>query len=251
MAKTILFHFPPDASYKKYVEPYGGSAALMLCKPLGHVEIYNDIEQNVYCLFKVLSDEGMFKAFKRLCDLALYSEQIRDEMKVALEDSDFLSMYQRAFVFWYVNRTSYNGVGGLNVMPVIRRGMSKSTSDFLSSVDRLKELHDRLSAVIVLNQDALKLIKKHDGTNTFMYLDPPYHPDTRSSGGYKHDYTVEDHRALIELLLECKSKILLSGYDCDDYSWLAHKFKKVKFDVSSLDGKNRVKVREEVLWRNY
>ena len=249
MANSIAVHFPVPSSYTTYVEPFGGGATMLLSQPIGHVEIYNDIYENVYSLFKVLSDKTMFEEFKHKCDLALYSSQIKAELKLDLESK--LTLVDRAFAFWYVNRTSYNGVGGMNIMKIIRRGMSKSTSDFLSSVDRLKEIHDRLSAVIVLNEDSIRLIKKMDADNAFMYLDPPYHPSTRSSGDYVHDYTEQDHENLISAVLTLKGKVLLSGYDCQAYDRLLTKFTKVKFDVSMLDGNNAVKLKEETLWKNY
>ena len=249
MANSVAAHFPDPSSYTTYIEAFGGGGTMLLSQPIGHVEVYNDIYENVYSLFKVLSDKSMFDEFKHKCDLALYSSQIKAELKADLKSS--LSMVDRAFAFWYVNRTSYNGVGGMNIMKVIRRGMSKSTSDFLSSVDKLKELHDRLSAVIVLNEDSIKLIQRMDSSSAFMYLDPPYHPSTRSSGDYVHDYTEQDHETLISTVLTLKGKILISGYDCKEYDRLLSKFTKVKFDVSTLDGNNAVKMKEETLWKNY
>ncbi len=75
-------------------------------------------------------------------------------------------MVERAFSFFYVNRTSHNGVGGFSKNTYIRRGMSKSVSDFLSAIDRLPELHDRLSKVIVTNKDDLTWAENHaDKTN--------------------------------------------------------------------------------------
>lgn len=249
MANSIAEHFPAADSYTTYIEGFGGGGTMLLSQPIGHVEIYNDIYENVYSLFKVLSNKTMFEEFKNKCDLALYSSQIKAELKTDLKSK--LNVVDRAFAFWYVNRTSYNGVGGMNIMKVIRRGMSKSTSDFLSSVDKLKEIHDRLSAVIVLNEDSIKLIKRMDSSNAFIYLDPPYHPSTRSAGDYVHDYTGQDHETLISTVLDLNGKVLISGYDCKEYDRLLSKFTKVKFDVSTLDGNNAVKMKEETLWKNY
>lgn len=249
MSKKINLHFPEPSSYLTYVEAYGGSGAMLLSNPIGHVEIYNDIYENVYSLFKVLSNNVLFDEFKRRCDIAIYSAQLKKEYKEKLRLN--ISIVDRAYYFWYINRTSYNGVGGMNIMKIIRRGMSKSTSDFLSSVDKLKEIHDRLSAVIILNEDALSLIKRMDSDNTFMYLDPPYHLSTRSSGGYIHDYTDTNHESFIDLVLTLKAKVLISGYACEAYKRLDTKFDRIDFDVSMSDGNNSVKMKVESLWKNY
>ena len=44
-------------------------------------------------------------------------------------------------MFWYVTRTSYNGLGGYNYDMHVRRKMSKGISDFLSSIDKMTEIH--------------------------------------------------------------------------------------------------------------
>ena len=101
--------------------------------------------------------------------------------------------------------------------------MSKSVSDYLSAIDGLYEIHNRLSGVIVHNTDGIKLIEKWDKENTFMYLDPPYALETRSSGRYKHDMTNEDQDRLLKTLLSINNaKVLVSGYNCDRYSILVN-----------------------------
>jgi DNA adenine methylase len=245
-----LEHFPQDADYKIYVEPYGGSAAMLLSRPLsGHVEVYNDIYENVYSLFKCLSDKVLFDELKRKCDLAIYSAQLRKEYKEKLKLN--ITIVDRAYYFWYVNRTSHNGIGGFSCNCVIRRNMSKATSDFLSCIDRLPELHDRLSAVIIENRDALELMERFNQDNVFMYLDPPYHQDTRGSARYVHDYTDEQHEKFIDLVLTLKAKVLISGYACEAYKRLETKFKRIDFTVNTIDGNFDPKTKVESLWKNY
>lgn len=80
MYNRILEHFPPAGSYRTYIEPFGGSYAIGLNMPyVPPVEIYNDLEKNVYSLFKVLSDGALFDEFKNRCDLAFYSADLRKE----------------------------------------------------------------------------------------------------------------------------------------------------------------------------
>ena len=250
MFNEILEHFPADSEYKIYLEPYGGSGAMLLSRPLsGHVEIYNDIYENVYSLFKCLSDKALFDELKARCDLALYSSQLRAEYKEKLKEK--LSLPERAYYYWYVNRSSHNGVGGWSVNCCVRRKMSKATSDFLSCIDRMGELHDRLSAVIIENRDAIKLIKKYDQSNVFIYCDPPYHHDTRGSSRYVHDYTDEQHEEFIDACLASQAKILVSGYACPAYVRLETKFKRIDFEVNTIDGTFEKKTKVESLWKNY
>ena len=103
------------------------------------VEIYNDLERNVYSLYKVLSDKDLFPKFKEKCDLIFYDEDLRKEFKNKLK-SDDLDLVDRAFYFFYVNRTSHNGIGGFSCNTVIRRNMSKSISDMLNRAEYVNKV---------------------------------------------------------------------------------------------------------------
>jgi DNA adenine methylase len=250
--KIIHDNFPPKSSYDIYVEAFGGGANVLLFKEQFGVEIYNDLEQNVYSLFKVISDKSLFSKFKVLCDLAIYSHQLRDEYREDLK-KDNIDIVERAFKYFYVNRCSVNGVGGFSIATCIRRNMSKSVSDFLSTIDGLQQLHNRLSSAIIENTDGIGLIKKFDRDRVFMYLDPPYSWSVRGSARYKVDMTNEQQKELVDVLLNIKkAKILLSGYDCNEYKTLTDNgWNKIKFDVKTQDGNRKPKIKTEVLWMNY
>lgn len=172
MFNDIIKHFPSKDEYDTYIEPFSGSYSIGLkLEDVPKIEIYNDLDRNVYSLYKVLANPEMFSRFKDRCDLILYNEDLRKEFKDLLK-TDNLSIEDRAFYFFYVNRTSHNGVGGFSKNTYIRRNMSKSISDFLSSVDRLPELHNRLSNLIVTNTDGIELIKKHNDQKTLIYCQP-------------------------------------------------------------------------------
>jgi len=250
--ETIYDHFPSQNIYDIYIEPFGGAANVLLGKPQFGIEIYNDLEENIYSLFKIISDKTLFSKFKEMCDLAIYSRQLRDEYKEDLKKND-LDTLQRAFKYFYVNRTSVNGIGGFSVAQIIRRNMSKSTSDFLSSIDGLDTIHNRISSVIIEKTDGLKLIEKYDKNKVFMYLDPPYVWSERSPTRYKVDMTNKQQEELINLLIGLKNaKILLSGYNCELYKKLTDNgWSKFDFSVSMMDGNRKPKTSIEVLWKNY
>jgi DNA adenine methylase len=252
MKYDIIEHFPEKGSYGVYIEPFGGGASILFAMEPTPVEIYNDLEENVYSLFKVVSDKELFHQFKQLCDLCYFSRQLRDEYEQELKRDD-LTMVQRAFKYWYVNRSSYSGSGGFSINLSIRRGMSKSTSDFLSTVDNLINIHERLSRVVIEHTDGINLIKKYNSENIFLYCDPPYHSSTRVPGAkYKCDMTDEQHKELIDALLECKSKVIVSGYNNPEYDKLVVAgWKKIDFDVNTIDSKRSPRVKVESLWKNY
>lgn len=243
MTDIIINQFPKD--YDIYVEGFGGGASVLFQKTQVWIEVYNDLEENVYSLFKVLSDKEMFERLKARMDLTYYSAQIREEYKELLKTE--VSLEDRAYYFLCVNRSSFNGVGGFSTTHIVRRNMSKSTSDFLSMIDKLPETHNRLSSVIIEHRDIMDLIDKYDRSNVFMYLDPPYVISTRaSSQKYECDMTDEQHKKLVDRLLACRCKWLVSGYDNSIYDKLTNKFGKMEFK-SPNSGSSAT----EILWKNY
>jgi DNA adenine methylase len=248
-ASKILEHFPEGYQTMNYIEPFCGSAALLFHKERSDVEIINDLDKNIYSLFKVLIDNSKFDEFKYKCDLSIYSEQLFKEYLKSLKNDD-LSLVERAYKYFYCNRVAYNGLGGFSSSAVVRRKMSKSASDFLSAIDGLPEVHNRLSGVIIHNTDALELIQKWDKPNTFMYCDSPYALETRSSGGYKHDMTNEDQDRYIDILLGIKcARMIISGYNCDRYKALEENgYIRIDFEVKTQDTKRVAKSKIESLW---
>lgn len=251
-ANKILSYFPPEYQNMTYIEPFCGSAALLFHKEKSKVEIINDLDNNIYSLFKVLIDKDNFTKFKDMCDLTPYSEKLLNEFSKDIK-KDNISLLERAYKFFYCNRVSYNGVGGFSSSGVVRRNMSKSVSDYLSAIDGLYDVHNRLSGVVVHNTDALKLIDKWDKENTFMYLDPPYALETRSSGGYKHDMTDEDQDNLLKKLISIKNaKVLVSGYNCDRYSILEKNgWSRIDMEIKTQNNNRVGKSKTESLWYNY
>lgn len=251
MYNNILQYFPPKEEYDTYIEPFGGSYSVGLKMEPARVEIYNDLEQNVYSLYKVLSDPIMFTEFKEKCDLSVICSDFYYEYKELLRTDD-ISITERAFYFFYVNRLSFNGSGDFSTNISIRRSMSKSVSDFLSAIDRLPELHNRLSRIVMLNTDGNNLIKKYNNPRVLHYCDPPYEQSTRTSSRYKQDMDRDGHINFLDAVIGNKSKIIISGYECELYEQLTENgFKKYQFDVKVTGGNFKAKTKIEYIWTNY
>lgn len=251
MYNEIIRHFPrPD--YDVYVEPFSGTYTVGLHMPyVPEMEVFNDLERNVYTLYKVIKDESMFAEFRRMLELTPYHEDVRYDARDALRRGE-LSEVERAYHYFVLNRFSRNGIGGWSVNMLGRRGMSKSISDYLSAVQRLPELHMRLQHVVIYNRDGLELIDRFNSPNCFLYCDPPYAWETRGATRYAVDNDNEWHARFVEKCLASSARILISGYACKTYEELERNgFVKETFDVRTIDGVMRPKTKTECLWRNY
>lgn len=197
-----------------YVEPFGGGASLLFAKPPSPVEVYNDLNEGLVNLFRVLRDPEQFAEFHRLVSLTPYSRAefnyCRDNWQ---EQGDPV---QRAYQFYAVARMSFSGRFGSGFSSALtssRRGMVDTASQWLSIIEQLPEIHTRLMRVQIECQDWRTILERYDMPETLFYLDPPYMPDTRSDKRYEHELTAEDHTELVDRLLGIQGQAILSGYD--------------------------------------
>ncbi|MCD6310811.1 MAG: DNA adenine methylase, partial [Candidatus Eremiobacteraeota bacterium] len=201
-----------------YIEVFGGGASLLFAKPPSPVEVYNDIDSGLVNFFRVLRDPDMFGRFYGKVVLIPFS---REEFKACKETWDKQGDPVESAVRWFVvARQSFSGVFGKGwgySRSSTSGGMAMKCKAWLSALELLPYIHARMIQVQVENRDFRKILETYDSPETFFYLDPPYHKDTRKNGRYRHEMNSRDHRDLVKLLLEIKGKALLSGYSHPDY----------------------------------
>lgn len=83
--------------------------------------------------------------------------------------------------------------------------------------------------------------------NELVYADPPYLHDTRTSNKrYRHEYTEDDHLALLEILKGLNCSVILSGYPSPLYDDALSDWNSKEYQSMTRGG-----VRTEKLWFNY
>jgi DNA adenine methylase len=216
MVAKLLRLMPP---HKVYVEVFGGGASLLFAKQPSPVEVYNDIDSDLVNLFRVLRDEEKFQRFYRLVSLTPYSREEYNFCRQTLEDCQ--DDVERAYKFFVLARQSFSGrifVGWSFSVAESTRGMAGACSRWLGVIEKLPEFHARTMRVQIEHNDFRKIIPTYDTPETFFYCDPPYVPDTRRLGqAYRYDMTLDDHKDLVNLLLQIKGKAMLSGYRHEVY----------------------------------
>jgi DNA adenine methylase len=89
---------------------------------------------------------------------------------------------------------------------------------------------------------------RFDTPETLFYCDPPYIPDARVSGKYRHELTPRDHRAIVDCVLAMRGMIILSGYDHETYKPLERAgWKRVDYHVRTHASDYRAR-RVESIW---
>jgi DNA polymerase-1 len=254
LARRIVGLMPP---HTHYVEPYFGGGAVLLAKdPEGVSEVANDLNGDLATFWRVLQDPDAFTHFLRLAAAVPFSEQEWQDARDGLRDRPDADPVRRAAWFFVACRQSMAGRMA-EFSPLsrsrTRRGQNEQASAWLTAVEGLPAVHERLRRVVILNRPALEVIRSQDGPGTLFYCDPPYLPQTRTSPDvYVHEMTEEDHRRLLELLRSCEGKVMLSGYPSPLYAEALTGWSRHTFDVANHAAGARTKGREtEVLWCNW
>lgn len=221
MIKKLLELLPPHESYRIFVEVFGGGASLLFAKRPSPVEVYNDINEGLFNLFSVLRDPEKFEEFKRLVELTPFS---RKEYHHARETYNETKGDVERAVKWYIMaRQSFGGHFGAGwgyTIDSSSRGMAAAVSGYLSAVEMLPQIHQRIMRVQVDCDTFERVIERYDTPDTLFYCDPPYVPDTRTQTKYPDEMTREDHERLVDILLSVEAKVMLSGYPNDIYKRL-------------------------------
>lgn len=253
LASRIIALMPPHIHY---VEPYFGGGAVLFRKPAeGYSEVVNDLHTHLAGFWKVLSCPLLFEEFQRRCQgMAL----VEDRWKESRKPAEHPSQVDCAVDFFIRYRQSRQGLGtsfATLSRNRTRRGMNEQASSWLSAVESLPEAHERLRRVVVLNQDALAVIRSQDGPNTLFYLDPPYLQETRvSPTAYEHEMTTTQHATLLRRLTSITGKFILSGYRSNLYDTVAetHNWHRVDIQIDNKASSRKTKeTKTECLWMNY
>lgn len=211
LAQKLIPFIPKHHSY---IEVFAGGAGVFWAKGISDMEVLNDLDSGLVNFYRVIRDPVKFEQFRHLVELRPYSREEFNYCKRTWRDCD--DDIDRAARWFVVARQSFNAVFGGSWKRETKRsarGMCAEVSGYLSVVERLPEIHERLRTVQVENRDFRKVLQEYDAPDAFFYLDPPYIKDTRRAPNvYQHEMSNDDHGDMVDILLGIKGKVILSGY---------------------------------------
>jgi DNA adenine methylase len=202
-----------------------GGASLFFARKPAAVEVLNDLNGDLVNLFRCLQDPKTFPELQHRIRYTLYS---RAEFGRAIDilNGDETDPVLRAWAMFVAANQSFAGkydvIGNWGkAIHESARGIAAENNKWIMRLSMLEDWHRRLLMVQIDNRDALEVIRYYDNLDAVFYLDPPHHPDTWDvSQGYDHVADASHHEQLVELILQCKGTVVLSGYDHPIYQSL-------------------------------
>ena len=198
---TRLLGLMPD--HTCYVEPFAGGAALLFLRDPARVEVLNDINGELVCMYRVVQHhlEELVRQFR----WALASRKMFEWAQ--MQRPETLTDVQRAARFLFLQRSSFAG-------KVSSRSYGTATTatpriNLLRIEEELSAAHLRLAEVYIEHLPWRECIARYDRPHTLHYCDPPYW-DTE---GYGVEFGLEQYEALAEVMRTCGGKVMLSIND--------------------------------------
>lgn len=195
--KTVYFpeilKFFPD--HRRYVEPFGGSAAVLLNKPPSYLEIYNDLDGDIVHFFKVCRERCT--ELQEWLQHVPYSRELYnrwvDEFYEGHRPEDDI---ERAGRWFYLRYTQFNG--SLDKRSGFKTGGKRNEArSFRGSTETLEKVTDRFQEVTIECQPYHQVLDRYDHPDTLTYLDPPYYGTDRTYYRIGDDF---DHARFVDEL---------------------------------------------------
>lgn len=217
MASTIVSLLPP---HRLYVEPFAGSAAVLLAKAPSKHEVLNDRDGNVVAFYRAMREHP--DELRTALALTPYS---RDEYEACADLGPHLPLVEWARRFVVRTSQSINAAGSAGspgwALSTTRNQSRPGT--FAGAVDRLDVVAERLRRVYIENRDAVEVIERHGRySDAVIYADPPYLRSTRTSAVGSSAYRVDahspaEHVRFLAALNASAATVVLSGYSSELY----------------------------------
>ena len=244
-------------AHRHYVEPFGGSLAVLFAKEPSVMETVNDLNEDVMTFWRVLRERP--EELVRACALTPHS-RVEYEASYDRSDLDEIEHARRVWVCLTQGRGATLQRSGWRQY-VKPSGTTAFPRYLAGYVDRMAPALERLSRVSLECRPADEIIARFGREpDVLLYVDPPYIGDARSTPDdprrrtrrYVHEMAQEEqHQDLVRLLLECKATVVLSGYHSAAYDrWLGD-WSRVEFrSGTGQSARGEWSERTEVVWSN-
>lgn len=243
MAPWIIEKFPP---HSVYVEPFGGAASVLLQKPPSRIEVYNDVDNGVVNLFRILRDPAKAEQLRRAIELTPFSRMEFYRCWDLAPECE-IEEARRLIVRSFQSIGNKSRLAGNGWRTRTERARWSPCVAWNGWPDTVPDYVARLKDCIIECLPWQKMVDVYDGEDTLFYVDPPY-PHSSRVAGYKKIYANEltdyDHEVLLDRLKQCRGYVILSSYPNESYDRQLEGWTKLEIRARAQTNSPRL----EVLW---
>ncbi|EQB73532.1 MAG: hypothetical protein AMDU4_FER2C00057G0003 [Ferroplasma sp. Type II] len=188
----------------RFVDVFSGSASVLINIRAG-MEIYNDINRELYTLFKVLKNN--FEPFYKAADaLARDRNMFFDyyDGRIVMDTGN--PEVEKAFSIFFNFNTGFGGMG-----ETYGKKDKSLYGTYRKNVSNLLKAEPKIRRMKIENMDFRELIDKYDDHDTFFYLDPPY----PGKDWYVHNFLESDFIDLKKVIGSIEGTYLMNFNSID------------------------------------
>lgn len=189
----VLSFFP---KHRIYVEPFGGCASILLNKSPSDIEVYNDLNLDLYNLFRILREPEQAQSLIYAIENTPFSQK---EFKQAFRNTqNNIEKARRLFI-----RSQLSFFDDGKPLDIQSGNLMANLESWNQQPKVIQHASKRLKNTIIENRDALEVLDLYDTPDTLFFIDYPF------SSEHLSDHETE----LINKLIGVKGSVILCGWD--------------------------------------
>lgn len=215
-----------------YIEPFGGSGAVLIARDASPLEVFNDRHSGITCFYRCVASP---KLCNELIDRFAHVIHSREEFIWSRDtwNDECLDIVERAARWYYSVAFSFTSKGWS--FGRTTSGRAQAGAKIWNNIRFLPELSKRFRNVQFENLDYRMCFKDYDKESVVWYLDPPY---WLIGNAFEHAMSkTAEHIELCERIKHLHGFVALSGYDVPD-----HPYNKFDFWTHKISWKVRSSV---------
>ncbi len=256
----LRIYFPH--TFETYFEPFlGGGAVFFDLRPRSAV--LSDSNEDLITAYQTVRRD-VDKLIRALTDLAAeYAKSPKEKYYEARDKMDpgTLDPVSRTARLIFLNKTCYNGLYRVNAQGHFNVPFGNYKNPTICDEEGLRATSEALQSAVIRAMDyreALRLVRPGD----FVYLDPPYHPVSKTATFTR--YTKEDFGQTQQLELASELSRLRTTVDCKillsnaGVSHIESMYRRLGFEITHVTAPRMISCKPEtrgkileILVRNY
>ena len=204
----LKYYIRMMGKHSVYLEPFMGSAAVLLNKKAAAKEYLSDMDAGLVNLMKCIADKNGLNQLIREILYVDYGKEQFEEAKARMKEMEQTLEPDGTHIEWAVDvyrsiAYSFNS---------LRKSYRYTANPFANCA--LWNVNERLQGVHIQKRDALEILKEiKGGEETVVLLDPPYIEDLMGSKKvYRPAFSMDDQKTMLDSIRDMDARIILCGY---------------------------------------
>lgn len=207
--------------HRAYWEPFCGSCAVLIAKPIASMEVVNDLHADLIHLLRVMQHKVLGPAFYRtarrlICSQQEFSERLAKVrlLEYARQPAPATLDLDRAMDFfvtaWMGRNGTIGSAAGNNFCVRYTANGGSPGKRWHSAAESIPQFRRRFECVVTTNVCGIEMSERvDDADGNALYADAPYLDKTAE---YIHDFTSTDHERLAAALCRFKKTRAVVSY---------------------------------------